>query len=135
LAVPFDPGWSGRGSRGASRGPVSACVSHGGRGVITTSCQRWTARRCSPRPAGEPIDPRRYEVAPMATDTEAKRFVVEHHCSGSYPAARRRFGLYRGPELVGVAVFSQPWGHVLAAAGVPFDATETLELSRFVLLD
>ena len=31
-----------------------------------------------------------------------------HHYSRSYVAARRRFGLYRGGQLQGVAVFSQP---------------------------
>ncbi len=76
--------------------------------MITSVVQRWRERRDSYRPAGEPINTRCYEVAPIVTDREAKGFVLGHHYSGSYPAARYRFGLYRGAELVGVAVFSVP---------------------------
>ena len=54
------------------------------------------------RPAGEPIDPRRYEVAAIASDRTAKDFVLPHHYSGSYPAARFRFGLFRRAVLDGV---------------------------------
>ncbi len=44
----------------------------------------------------------------MATldNTLAKHFVERHHYSGSYAAARFRFGLYRRAQLVGVAIFS-----------------------------
>ena len=66
----------------------------------TTSNQRWSNGRSSYRPAGEPIDTRRYEVAEIPLDTPAKLFVVSHHYSRSYPAARRRFGMYRGGSLV-----------------------------------
>ena len=105
--------------------------------MITPHCQRFTRRRQSWRPAREVIEPLDYWVEPIPDDTSAKRFVVTHHYAGSYPAARFRFGLYRCAtgELVGVAVFSQPWQHVIVAAGMPFAAAETLELSRFVLLD
>lgn len=103
--------------------------------MITDRCQRWTHGRPTGRPVGELIDPREYSSAAVASDTEAKDFVLTHHYSGSFPAARRRFGLYRGAALVGVAVYSQPWPHVIRAAGVPFGASETLELSRFVLTD
>ena len=73
------------------------------------ACQRWTHGRGSYRVAGEPIDTRRYEVAPIADDTTPKRFVVQHHYSGTYPAARFRFGLFhRSGALEGVAVFSVP---------------------------
>lgn len=105
--------------------------------MLTPTCQRWRERRASYRPAGEPIDPRRYEVAAIPDDTTARAFVVEHHYSGTYPAARRRFGLYRthGPlrgALVGVAVYSvPPRAEVLRP--LPVDAAA--ELGRLVLLD
>lgn len=97
--------------------------------------QRWRDRRDSYRPAGETIRTLDYEVAEMPGDAEAKAFVVAHHYSGSFPAARWRFGLYRrGGALVGVAVFSQPM-----SAGVlkdfPGDPRQSVELGRFVLLD
>lgn len=94
-------------------------------------CLRWEQRRTRFRPAGERIRPSEYEVASLPSDTVAKRFVLEHHYSGSYPAARRRFGLFRHGVLVGVAVFSQP----MQPASVACLAGDALELGRFVLLD
>ena len=102
--------------------------------MITDVCQRWRERRTSYRPAGEVIDPRRYEVAPIATDTEARAFVLAHHYSGAYPAARRRVGLYQGAALVGVAVFSVP-AQARALDVLPCDRAEAVELGRLVLLD
>ncbi len=97
--------------------------------------QRWRAGRDHYRPACEPIDPRRYEVASIPDDNPAKRFVLEHHYSRSYPAARFRFGLYRGPALVGVAVFSVPMNNAAITNVLPIAAIEGVELGRFVLLD
>lgn len=102
--------------------------------MITQHTQRWKSGRASYRPAGEPIDPHRYEVSKIDTDNEAKTFVVQHHYSGTYPAARQRFGLYTQGELAGVAVFSMPMqGAVLDL--LPCPRTEAVELGRFVLLD
>lgn len=98
--------------------------------------QRWRAGRDSYRPAGETIRTSDYEVATLADDQTPKTFVLEHHYSGSYPAARFRFGLYRGAKLAGVAVFSQPCNDAVLTntfPGVPVD--EAAELGRFVLLD
>jgi hypothetical protein len=97
-------------------------------------CQRWNTGRDSYRPAGEVIDPRCYEVASIADDKTAKSFVLAHHYSGSYPAARRRFGLYRGADLVGVAVFSHPSNDKVLSIFVEH-AKDSTELGRFVLLD
>jgi hypothetical protein len=97
--------------------------------------QRWRAGRASYRPAGETINQLRYEVAAIEGDTEPKRFVVEHHYSGTYPAARFRFGLYRGAALVGVAVFSHPCNDRVLTAVFGGQAIEAVELGRFVLLD
>lgn len=100
--------------------------------MITPQVQRWRGGRASYRPAGEPIVTSAYEVAEIETDSVAKAFVVEHHYSGTYPAARWRFGLYQGGELVGVAVFSQPVRNdVLDLA----PGAERTELGRLVLLD
>ena len=64
---------------------------------------------------------RHHEVALLADDTTAKRFVVAHHYSKSYPAAQWRVGLYgTGGRLVGVAVFSVP---VRAEVLAPFPRT------------
>ena len=100
-------------------------------------CQRWRERRESYRPAGEPIDPRRYGVE-IVEDADARRFVVGHHYQGSYPAARLAVGLYQTrswvtPELVGVAVFSVPGGPQVLPKWFP--TVSAVELGRFVLLD
>lgn len=88
------------------------------------------------RPSGEVIDPTAYDVEEIPDDTTARAFVTAHHYSGSYPAARWRYGLYHRGELVGVAVFSVPaQPRVLTSTfpGVPTE--EAVELGRFVLLD
>lgn len=102
--------------------------------MIVGSVQRWRSRQGSYRPLGEPINHRAYEVAPIVGDGDAKAFVVRHHYSGSYPAARVRIGLYRASELVGVAVFSVP-ANALALDPAPGDRHSRAELGRFVLLD
>jgi hypothetical protein len=99
-------------------------------------CQRWRNRRDSYRPAGEPFDPRAFEVAEIPGDTTARAFVERHHYSGAYPAARRRFGLYaKGGTLSGVAVFSHPCRPDVLTSVFPGTHTDSVELGRFVLLD
>lgn len=46
-------------------------------------------RRASYRPAGEVINTREHEVVEMSDDARPKGFIVEHHYSGTYPAAER----------------------------------------------
>jgi hypothetical protein len=99
-----------------------------------TSVQRWRARQVSVRPAAELIDPRAYEVAEIDDDNTPKQFILEHHYSGSYVAAKVRFGLYRGEQLVGVAVFSVPQ-NPRALDVLPDGRVSGIELGRFVLLD
>jgi hypothetical protein len=98
----------------------------------TPVCQRWRDGRSSYRPAGEPIETSRYEIAPIADDTTARDYVVAHHYARSYPAARARFGLYRSEALVGVAVFSHPVNERTLA---PFGGAPAIELGRLVLDD
>lgn len=100
------------------------------------TCQRWLLGRDSYRPAREVIDPRRFDVAELDEAT-AKAFVVAHHYSRRYPAARFRFGLYDRGELAGVAVFSRPFRAEVITNALPWlaDVDQGVELGRFVLLD
>lgn len=106
--------------------------------MITTVTQRWN-RDGKPRyrPAGEVINTRNYEIAEIEDDATAKAYVCARHYARSYPAARRRFGLYRrGGQLVGVAVFSHPASNkVLTNVFKGTDARDSVELGRFVLDD
>jgi hypothetical protein len=102
--------------------------------MITPLVQRWRDRRGSYRPAGEPIDTSRYEVISIAEDRIAKDFVLTHHYSGTFPAARARFGLYRSAALVGMAVFSQPVNNHTFDC-LPGETAGKVELGRLVLLD
>ena len=133
--------------------------------MISSVCQRWGLGRDAYRPAGEVVDTRSLEVAPITSDSEARAFVERHHYSKSYPAARYRFGLYakrlaapyawsigtrHERHLVGVAVFSHP-SNTLALRPLPLEAQRpdreetplthdatwcpSVELGRFVLLD
>jgi hypothetical protein len=97
--------------------------------------QRWRSGRESYRPAGEPIRTRDFDVAAIGSDSTAKAFILEHHYSHSYPAARFRYGLFRRGELAGVAVFSHPANDHVLTSVFPGDPLSSTELGRFVLLD
>lgn len=99
--------------------------------------QRWNEGRDSYRPSGELIRTEEYDVAPILNNRVAKEFVERHHYSGTYPAARFRYGLYRKGELVGVAVYSHPCSDRVLTKVFPVsdDPTQAVELGRFVLLD
>lgn len=100
--------------------------------MIVSHAQRWRDRAERYRPARETISTRLFDVAAISDDATAKRFVTAHHYSGSYPAARFRFGLYDRGELVGVAVFSHPVNDATLDLA---PGAERVELGRFVLLD
>lgn len=102
--------------------------------MITPVCQRWRERRDSYRPKGETIVPSEYEVVPCSV-MDARTFVLRHHYSGTFPAARRSFALYRRAHLVGVAVFSHPASDAVLTKVFEGPASESIELGRFVLLD
>jgi hypothetical protein len=103
--------------------------------MITNCVQRWRERKPRFRPAGELINTKLFEVSALPED-RAKAFIEKHHYSGTYPAARRRFGLFQGSDLVGAAVFSHPCNDrtITNVFGCE-KATDGLELGRFVLLD
>lgn len=102
--------------------------------MLTDLTQRWRAGRASYRPAGEPIDTRRYDVVFLPRDREAKAFIKAHHYSGTFPAARFRYGLYCGGELVGVAVYGVPMTDKVFRH-LPFPTRACTELNRLALLD
>jgi hypothetical protein len=97
--------------------------------------QRWRRGRDVFRPPEELIRTAEYDVAELPDDAAAKAFVLEHHYSGSYPAARWRYGLFHHGALVGVAVFSHPCNDRVLTSVFPGRATDSVELGRFVLLD
>ncbi|MDF2461777.1 MAG: hypothetical protein K0Q43_12 [Ramlibacter sp.] len=104
---------------------------------ITERCLRWNGRRHGYRPAGEPLDTKRYSVEPL-DQSRAKAFVLEHHYSRSYPAARFRAGMFEHrafnkPQLVGVAVFSVPMTQSLVPKYLGTPPAKGVELGRFVL--
>jgi hypothetical protein len=74
-------------------------------------------------------------------EADARRFVLAHHYSGSYPAARFRAGIFtkepfRAERLAGVAVFSVPMSQNVIPAYFPHASpSEGVELGRFVLED
>lgn len=97
--------------------------------------QRWRERREAYVPNASEINPADYTVAAIG-ERQARAFVIEHHYSGTFPAARLSAGLFRGRELVGVAVFSVPMNN----AAIPKytgleDPLAGVDLGRLVLLD
>lgn len=79
--------------------------------------------------------PRGYSVDAL-DEVPAKHFVETHHYSGTYPAARWRFGLFApGGRLVGVCVFSHPSNDRVLTSRFPGAAKDSTELGRLVLLD
>lgn len=102
--------------------------------MYTQLCLRWNEGRTRYRPTGELFQHREHEVSILDRAT-AKAFILRHHYSRSFPAARLSFGLHkRGGELVGVAVFSHPVNDVVLSC-LPGPASYSTELGRFVLLD
>jgi hypothetical protein len=87
------------------------------------------------------FQPAGWEVVALegpGADNVARSFVVTHHYSSKYVAARYRFGLFnpRG-ELCGVAVFSHPSNNRTLTKHLPGLRCylEGVDLGRFVLLD
>src|SRR5262245_12097836 len=95
---------------------------------------RWRERRSVFRLPNEVFRPGAYDIAPVS-DSAAKAFVVAHHYSACYVAARFRFGLFHHGDLVGVAVFSHPTNDRVLTNVFGGSPTDSVELGRFVLLD
>jgi hypothetical protein len=97
--------------------------------------QRWRNRRHFFVPPQCRFQPARYDVLELPGDAQAKAFVLRHHYSASYPAARRRYGLFGPSGLEGVAVFSVPCNDRVLTSVFAAPAHQAVELGRFVLLD
>lgn len=102
--------------------------------MLTLACQRWRDRRETQVPAGTLINPLELDVD-VIPERVARPFVVQHHYSGTYPAARLAVGLFRRRELVGAAVFSVPMNEKAIPAWTGVDSASGTELGRLVLLD
>lgn len=102
--------------------------------MITLVCQRWRQRRDAYRPAGEVIDPQRYDVVTLQR-ADAKAFVLAHHYAASFPAARFCVGLFRSGELVGVFALSHPASEAALDVLLPEGGDGRAELGRLVLRD
>lgn len=111
--------------------------------AVTDISQRWDHRkdRYKVRPPEERIDPSRYEVEPLS-EGPSKAYILEHHYSASYPAARCNVGLFerqlhgQGRRLVGVCVFSVPMQKAVIPCYAPkLTPNEGVELGRLVLGD
>jgi hypothetical protein len=97
--------------------------------------QRWRERRETYRRPDEQARRSDYDVVELPDDRLTRPFVEKHHYSGTYPAARRRFGLFDCRGLAGVAVFSVPAGAAVLGKAFPCHHQDALELGRLVLLD
>ena len=102
--------------------------------MTTSFCQRWRDGRTTYRPAREVVQTGTLDVAPVDEAT-ARAFVERHHYSRSYPAARRRFGLFQRGDLVGVCVLSVPMAAAVLTSVYAAPQAECAEVGRFVLLD
>lgn len=101
----------------------------------TPPTQRWRDRRhCWRVDRDEGFRKGDYTVDAIR-DGVARMFVTNHHYSGSYPVAKERVGLFRGSQLVGVAVFSIPMNNHAVPHYTGLPSTAGIELGRFVLLD
>ena len=106
--------------------------------TTSRACQRWRDRGLSWQYAdpSERFDARRYEVHEL-DEAIARAYVIRMHYLASYPAAARRYGLYRARELVGAAAFSIPSQAAVLTNYLPGlePYRESLELGRFCLSD
>lgn len=80
------------------------------------------------------FDPRGYRVEPIRTK-DAKVFVLEHHYSSTFVAARWSFGLFDRNELVGVATFSTPMSQAVVPKYLDVAPDRGVELGRLCLID
>lgn len=85
------------------------------------------------------FDPRGFGVEPIL-ERDAKPFVLAHHYSGTFPAARCSIGLVHiSPtgrrELAGVAVFSVPAQRAVVPHYTGLPENDGTELGRFVCVD
>lgn len=97
--------------------------------------KRWHRRRSTWVRPPVIFNPNGYAVDVIDDDTTAKAFICEHHYAHSYPAAKFRVGLFGpGPELVGIAIFSEPMNNHTITKYTGLEKALGAELGRFVCL-
>jgi hypothetical protein len=105
---------------------------------LTLIAQRWEQGQTCEAPC-ELVRPEQLAVERL-DERAARAFIVHHHYSKSFPAARLCVGLFRKQglllfELVGVAVLSHPCNEATLPAYLPgIHSVYGIELGRFVLL-
>lgn len=98
--------------------------------------KRWLHREERWAPPGDVIKPVEFGVD-VVHERSARALVLEHHYSGSFPAARLSVGLFRKTgvapaHLVGIAVFSVPMQGAAVTRYSGLAAAAGVELGRFV---
>jgi hypothetical protein len=107
---------------------------------VITATQRWNGGSPRWRLVGEPFDPDRYDVAPIAK-TQAAQFIGRHHYQPTMPATTCQFGLFdHRPDartLVGVLTLGVPMTRAVLTSAFPTlePYTEAQEFNRLVILD
>lgn len=104
--------------------------------MIVDFTQRWTKdRKPVYKPLRDYFNPRDFEIEAI-DELTAKDFIISTHYAKSYPAARRRFGLFERGVLVGAAVYSHPMSEKVITNVFECErASDGLELSRLCLTD
>lgn len=100
----------------------------------TNVAQRWRNKKPVFIVRDNCFNPRIHDIAPIDEKT-AKAYIISSHYSKSFPASRRRFGLFRRGELIGAAVFSHPMSDKVLTNYFGGRASESIELGRFVISD
>lgn len=86
------------------------------------------------------FDPRHYHVEEIHNEKTARPFIIDHHYSGTFPAAISSFGLFETSQssparLVGVAVFGVPMKTKSCLQATLQEGEAPCDLSRLVLTD
>lgn len=97
--------------------------------------QRWCERKAQFLQRQNFFNPRRHEIERIPTKLAAE-WTIRHHYLGSFPSATVCFGIFRGGELSGVAVFgtAQHKNTIPNVFGASH-SKDCLLLQRFALVD
>lgn len=106
--------------------------------MVVDHAQRWRDRYGQWVCTAAAFDKRWYSTD-VVKDGVAKRFIEQHHYSGSMPATRLNIGLFgnagRGSELVGICSFTVPMNQKAIPKRLGVEPNAGAELGRLVLLD
>lgn len=97
--------------------------------------QRWKNKKPVYKPLRDYFNRKDFEIETIDEQT-AKAFILSTHYARSYPAARRRFGLFEKGNLVGAIVYGHPMSEKVITNVFNCErANSGLELSRLCLTD